>query len=204
MDIKQSECTVYEYIIGRASVQDAILDTKIGSLEMISSRIDLVGTEIEVLSLPNCKEMLKEVLTPPKKEYDYILINCSPSLGLITINTLTAANSAITPVQAEHFALEGISKLLNTIKITKSRLNPALEIKGFLLTMYNSRLCQTNRTYDEMKRHFRELVFNSVIQQNMKLSGAPNYGIPTILYDTDSTSARNHLALAKKIINRSK
>ena len=150
------------------------------------------------------EKILKEVLTPLKEEYDYILIDCSPSLGLITINALTAADSVIIPVQAEYFALEGISKLLNTIKIIKSKLNPALEIEGFLLTMYDSRLRQANQIYDEVKRHFQELVFNTVIQRNVKLSEAPSYGVPTILYDADSTGAKNHLALAKEIINRNK
>ena len=203
VDIKQSECTIYECIIDRANVQDAILDTEIDSLKVISSHINLVGAEIEMLN-PNREKILKEVLTPLKKEYDYILIDCSPSLGLITINALTAADSVIIPVQAEYFALEGISKLLNTIKIIKSKLNPALEIEGFLLTMYDSRLRQANQIYDEVKRHFQELVFNSVIQRNVKLSEAPSYGIPTILYDADSTGAKNHLALAKEIINRNK
>ena len=183
---------------------DAILDTEIDSLKVISSHINLVGAEIEMLNLPNREKILKEVLTPLKKEYDYILIDCSPSLGLITINALTAADSVIIPVQAEYFALEGISKLLNTIKIIKSKLNPALEIEGFLLTMYDSRLRQANQIYDEVKRHFQELVFNTVIQRNVKLSEAPSYGVPTILYDADSTGAKNHLALAKEIINRNK
>lgn len=204
VDIKQSECTIYECIIDRANVQEAILDTEIDSLKVISSHINLVGAEIEMLNLPNREKILKEVLTPLKKEYDYILIDCSPSLGLITINALTAADSVIIPVQAEYFALEGISKLLNTIKIIKSKLNPALEIEGFLLTMYDSRLRQANQIYDEVKRHFQELVFNTVIQRNVKLSEAPSYGIPTILYDADSTGAKNHLALAKEIINRNK
>ena len=191
VDIKQSECTIYECIIDRANVQDAILDTEIDSLKVISSHINLVGAEIEMLNLPNREKILKEVLTPLKKEYDYI-------------NALTAADSVIIPVQAEYFALEGISKLLNTIKIIKSKLNPALEIEGFLLTMYDSRLRQANQIYDEVKKHFQELVFNSVIQRNVKLSEAPSYGIPTILYDADSTGAKNHLALAKEIINRNK
>ena len=195
---------IYECIIDRANVQDAIHDTEIDSLKVISSHINLVGAEIEMLNLPNREKILKEVLTPLKKEYDYILIDCSPSLGLITINALTAADSVIIPVQAEYFALEGISKLLNTIKIIKSKLNPALEIEGFLLTMYDSRLRQANQIYDEVKRHFQELVFNTVIQRNVKLSEAPSYGVPTILYDADSTGAKNHLALAKEIINRNK
>ena len=197
VDIKQSECTIY-----RANVQDAIHDTEIDSLKVISSHINLVGAEIEMLNLKNREKILKEVLTPLKEEYDYILIDCSPSLGLITINALTAADSVIIPVQAEYFALEGISKLLNTIKIIKSKLNPALEIEGFLLTMYDSRLRQANQIYDEVKRHFQELVFKTVIQRNVKLSEAPSYGLPTILYDAESTGAKNHLALAKELISR--
>ena len=199
VDIKQSECTIYECIIDRANVQDAIHDTEIDSLKVISSHINLVGAEIEMLNLKNREKILKEVLTPLKEEYDYILIDCSPSLGLITINALTAADSVIIPVQAEYFALEGISKLLNTIK---SKLNPALEIEGFLLTMYDSRLRQANQIYDEVKRHFQELVFKTVIQRNVKLSEAPSYGLPTILYDAESTGAKNHLALAKELISR--
>lgn len=155
-----------------------------------------------MLNLKNREKILKEVLAPLKEEFDYILIDCSPSLGLITINALTAADSVIIPVQAEYFALEGISKLLNTIKIIKSKLNPALEIEGFLLTMYDSRLRQANQIYDEVKRHFQELVFNTVIQRNVKLSEAPSYGLPTILYDADSTGAKNHMALAKELISR--
>ena len=146
--------------------------------------------------------MLKKLLTPLKDEYDYIFIDCSPSLGLITINSLTAADSVIIPVQCEYFALEGISKLLNTIKIIKSKLNPALEIEGFLLTMYDSRLRLANQIYDEVKKHFQELVFKTVIQRNVKLSEAPSHGIPVILYDADSSGSKNHLALAQEIIKR--
>ena len=137
-----------------------------------------------------------------KDEYDYILIDCSPSLGLITVNSLTAADSVVIPVQCEYFALEGISKLLNTIKIIKSKLNPKLEIEGFLLTMYDSRLRLANQIYDEVKRHFQELVFKTVIQRNVKLSEAPSHGLPVILYDADSNGAKNYLALAKEIIKK--
>ena len=143
---------------------------------------------------------MKKALEPMKDEYDYILIDCSPSLGLITINALTAANSVIIPVQCEYFALEGISKLLNTIKIIKTKLNPSLEIEGFLLTMYDSRLRLANQIYDDVKRHFQELVFKTIIQRNVKLSEAPSHGIPAILYDAESTGAKNHLALANEII----
>ena len=136
------------------------------------------------------------------REYDFILIDCSPSLGLITVNSLTAADSVIIPVQCEYFALEGISKLLNTIKIIKSKLNTKLEIEGFLLTMYDSRLRLANQIYDEVKRHFQELVFKTVIQRNVKLSESQSHGLPVILYDTESNGAKNHLALAKEIINK--
>ena len=152
--------------------------------------------------IPSRGRIMKEILEPMKDEYDYILIDCSPSLGLITINSLTAADSVIIPVQCEYFALEGISKLLNTIKIIKSKLNPDLEIEGFLLTMFDSRLRLANQIYDEVKRHFQELVFKTVIQRNVKLSEAPSHGIPVILYDADSNGAKNHLALAKEIITR--
>ena len=180
VDIKQAKCTIYECIIDRADVREAIHDTEIDTLKIISSHINLVGAEIEMLNLKNRERILKEVLAPLKDDFDYILIDCSPSLGLITVNALTAADSVIIPVQAEYFALEGISKLLNTIKIIKSKLNPALE------------------------RHFQELVFNTVIQRNVKLSEAPSYGLPTILYDADSTGAKNHMALAKELIEREK
>lgn len=204
VDIKQAECTIYECIIDRANVREAIHDTEIDTLKVISSHINLVGAEIEMLNLKNRERILKEVLAPLKDEFDYILIDCSPSLGLITVNALTAADSVIIPVQAEYFALEGISKLLNTIKIIKSKLNPGLEIEGFLLTMYDSRLRQANQIYDEVKRHFQELVFKTVIQRNVKLSEAPSYGLPTILYDADSTGAKNHMALARELIEREK
>lgn len=202
IDIKQAECTIYECLVDGADVKQAIHDTEIDSLKVISSHINLVGSEIEMLNMPNREKIMKEVLEPLKGEFDYILIDCSPSLGLITVNSLTAADSVIIPVQAEYFALEGISKLLNTIKIIKSKLNPKLEIEGFLLTMYDSRLRQANQIYDEVKRHFQELVFQTVIQRNVKLSEAPSYGVPTILYDADSNGAKNYMALAKELISK--
>lgn len=202
VDIAEIDCSIYECIIEQADVREAIYTTDIEGLDIIPSHIDLVGAEIEMLNLPNREKVLSNLLTPLKEEYDYILIDCSPSLGLITVNALTAANSVIIPVQCEYFALEGISKLLNTIKIIKSKLNPSLEIEGFLLTMYDSRLRLANQIYDEVKRHFQELVFKTVIQRNVKLSEAPSHGIPAILYDAESTGAKNHLALAKEIIEK--
>ena len=168
----------------------------------ILTQSDLVGAEIEMLNIEHREQVIKNLLAPIRNDYDYILIDCSPSLGLITVNALTAANSVIIPVQCEYFALEGISKLLNTIKIIKSKLNPKLEIEGFLLTMYDSRLKLANQIYDEVKRHFQELVFKTVIQRNVKLSESPSHGLPVILYDADSTGSKNHLALAKEIINK--
>ena len=202
VDITEVECSLYECIINNTDVHEAIYTTDIDGLDIIPSHIDLVGAEIEMLNLNEREKVIKRLLEPVQKEYDYILIDCCPSLGLITVNALTAANSVIIPVQCEYFALEGISKLLNTIKIIKNKLNPLLEIEGFLLTMYDSRLRLANQIYDEVKRHFQELVFKTVIQRNVKLSESPSHGLPVILYDADSTGAKNHLALAKEIISK--
>ena len=202
VDIKEIDCSLYECIIDHADVRDAIYTTDINGLDIIPSHIDLVGAEIEMLNLKNRERVIKNMLDKIRDEYDYILIDCSPSLGLITVNALTAADSVIIPVQCEYFALEGITKLLNTIKIIKSKLNPSLEIEGFLLTMYDSRLRLANQIYDEVKRHFQELVFKTVIQRNVKLSESPSHGLPVILYDADSAGSKNHLALEKEIINK--
>ena len=203
VDIKEVDCSLYECIIDHTDVKEAIYTTDNDGLDIIPSHIDLVGAEVEMLKIKNNREkMMKELLAPMRDEYDYILIDCAPSLGLITVNCLTAADSVIIPVQCEYFALEGISKLLNTIKIIKSKLNPRLEIEGFLLTMYDSRLRLANQIYDEVKRHFQELVFKTVIQRNVKLSESPSHGLPVILYDAESAGAKNHLNLAKEIIDK--
>ena len=202
VDLKEVDCSLYECIINHTDVREAIFTTDIEGLDIIPSHIDLVGAEIEMLNLDNRERVIKNMLEPIRNDYDYILIDCSPSLGLITVNALTAADSVIIPVQCEYFALEGISKLLNTIKIIKSKLNTRLEIEGFLLTMYDSRLRLANQIYDEVKRHFQELVFKTVIQRNVKLSESPSHGLPVILYDADSTGSKNHLALAKEIISK--
>ena len=203
VDIKEVDCSLYECIIDHTDVKEAIYTTDIDGLDIIPSHIDLVGAEVEMLKIKNNREkMMKELLAPMRDEYDYILIDCAPSLGLITVNCLTAADSVIIPVQCEYFALEGISKLLNTIKIIKSKLNPRLEIEGFLLTMYDSRLRLANQIYDEVKRHLQELVFKTVIQRNVKLSESPSHGLPVILYDAESAGAKNHLNLAKEIIDK--
>ena len=202
VDIKDVECSIYECLINHVDPHEAIYTTDIDGLDIIASSIDLVGAEIEMLHTENREYVLKSLIAPLKEEYDYILIDCSPSLGLITVNSLTASDSVIIPVQCEYFALEGISKLLNTIKIIKNRLNPQLEIEGFLLTMYDSRLRLANQVYEEVKRHFQELVFTTVIQRNVKVSEAQSHGQPSILFDADSAGSRNHLALAKEIIEK--
>ena len=202
VDIKDIDCSLYECIIDHADIRDAIYTTDIDGLDIVPSHINLVGAEIEMLNLENREKVLNELLVPVRDDYDYVIIDCSPSLGLITVNALTAANSVLNPVQCEYFAIEGISKLLSTIKIIKTKLNPQLEIEGFLLTMFDSRLRLANQIYDEVKRHFQELVFKTIIQRNVKLSESPSHGLPVILYDADSTGAKNHLALAKEIINK--
>ena len=202
VDVNTLETSLYECLIGETDVREAIYTTDIEGLDIIPSHIDLVGAEIEMLNIDNREKVISKLLAPIRDMYDFILIDCSPSLGLITVNALTAADSVIIPVQCEYFALEGIGKLLNTIKIIKSKLNPKIEIEGFLLTMYDSRLRLANQIYDEVKRHFQELVFKTVIQRNVKLSESPSHGLPVILYDADSTGSKNHLALAKEIINK--
>jgi chromosome partitioning protein len=204
IDIRSVEVSIYECIVNGVDARSAISKTQVEGLDIIPSHIDLVGAEIEMLNLDQREKILKQLLLPLKELYDFILIDCSPSLGLITVNALTAADSVIIPVQCEYFALEGISKLLNTIKIIKSKLNPQLEIEGFLLTMYDSRLRLANQIYEEVKRHFRELVFTTVIQRNIKLSEAPSYGIPALLYDAESRGAVNHMQLARELIDKNK
>ena len=200
VNLAEVETSVYNCLIGGADIREAIYTTDVPNLDIVPSHVDLVGAEIEMLEMERREYVMERMLAGVKGEYDYILIDCSPSLGLVTVNALTAADSVIIPVQCEYFALEGISKLLNTIKIIKSKLNPRLEIEGFLLTMYDSRLRLANQIYDEVRRYFQELVFDTVIQRNVKLSEAPSYGKPAILYDADSRGAINHLELAKEII----
>lgn len=204
VNIKQVDCSLYECLSKKADIYDAIYTTDIDGLDIISSHINLVGAEIELLEAQNREQVIKKMIDPLRKEYDYILFDCSPSLGLITVNVLTAADSVIIPVQCEFFALEGISKLLNTIKIIKSQLNPRLEIEGFLMTMYDRRLRLSNQIYQEVKKHFQELVFKTVIQRNVRLSEAPSHGLPAILYDADSMGSKNYLDLADEIIKKNK
>lgn len=200
VDVKQAECTIYECLVNDVDIHEAVFTTDIESLDVIPSHIDLVGAEIEMLNMPSREKVMRKLIQPLKKEYDYIIIDCSPSLGLITVNCLTAADSVIVPMQSEYYSLEGISKLLSTIKIIKSKLNPELEIEGFLVTMYDSRLRSANQVYEELKNHFEELVFQTVIQRNVRLSEAPSHGIPVLLYDAESTGAKNYMLLAKEIL----
>ena len=204
VDIRNVELSIYECLVNGEDASGAITQTEVEGLDIIPSHIDLVGAEIEMLNLENRERILKQIMTPLKEKYEFIQIDCSPSLGLITVNALTAADSVIIPVQCEYFALEGISKLLNTIKIIKSKLNPALEIEGFLLTMYDSRLRLANQIYEEVKRPFRDLVFTTVIQRNVKLSEASSYGKPVLLYDADSKGSINHMQLAQEIVEKNK
>ena len=166
------------------------------------SHIDLVGAEIEMINYPNRESVLKKILEPLVDDYDFIVIDCSPSLGLITVNALTAADSVVVPVQTEFFALEGLGKLLNTVKIVQNRLNPDLKIEGILMTMYDGRLRLCNQVVSEVRRHFDELVFSSIIHRNTRLSEAPSFGKPVILYDADSKGSINYLNLAKEILQR--
>ncbi|MBP8781364.1 MAG: ParA family protein [Paludibacteraceae bacterium] len=200
IDIEKLEYSLYECLINNVPVSKAIQKTPIEGLHILPSHIDLVGAEIEMLKLDNREKFLRTMLETIKNEYDFILIDCSPSLGLITVNSLTAADSLIIPVQAEYYALEGISKLLNTVKIIKSRLNPSLDIEGFLVTMYDSRLRLANQVYAEVKKHFQDMVFETVIQRNIRLSESPSHGLPVVLYDADSKGAQNHMQLAAEII----
>ena len=202
IEIQHLDYTVYECLINGIDPTTAILPTSTNNLFLIPSHIDLVGAEIEMLNLDNRENILKRVLNPLREQFDYILIDCSPSLGLITINALTASDSIIIPVQCEFFALEGIAKLLNTIKIIKSNLNPTLRIEGFLLTMYDARLRLSAQVHDEVRRHFGDLVFNTVIARNVRLSEAPSHGMSVLEYDRNSKGAKNYTNLAKELIRR--
>lgn len=202
VEIQHLDCTIYECLINGIDPTTAILSTNTPNLYIIPSHIDLVGAEIEMLNIDNRENILKRVLAPLRNQFNYILIDCSPSLGLITINALTASDSIIIPVQCEFFALEGIAKLLNTIKIIKSNLNPTLRIEGFLLTMYDARLRLSAQVHDEVRRHFGDLVFNTVIARNVRLSEAPSHGKTVLEYDRNSKGAKNYTNLAKELIRR--
>ena len=202
VDVRDVKKSIYECLVEEIQPQEAIMQTDLENLSIIPSHIDLVGAEIEMLEIEHREKIMRRMLQPLKDQYDYILIDCLPSLGLITVNALTASDVVIIPVQCEYFALEGISKLLNTIKIIKTKLNPELAIEGFLLTMYDNRLRLANQVYNEVQKHFGDLVFKSVIQRNVKLSEAPSHGKPVLLYDKESKGTQNYLDLAKELIAR--
>ena len=198
-DPKNVKASVYECMINEARPADVILETETPNLYLMPSHLDLVGAEIELINHPNRERIMLQVINEIRDQYDYILIDCSPSLGLITVNALTAADSVIVPVQCEYFELEGLGKLLNTIKIVQSRLNPSLAIEGILLTMYDIRLRLSNQVVAEVKRHFGELVFETIIHRNTRLGEAPSFGKPVIMYDAESKGAINYLNLAREI-----
>lgn len=200
IDPKAMSSSIYECLVDDYPVKGAVVNSCVDGLDVLGSRIDLVGAELDLIHKNERERVLRRALAPVASLYDYILIDCSPSLGLITVNALTAAQSVIIPVQAEYFALEGISKLLNTIRIIKGALNPGLAIEGFLLTMYDARLRLANQIYEELKSHFASMVFNTVIPRNIKLSEAPSHGLPVIIYDPGSRGASSHLQLAREII----
>ena len=201
-DLHNIQTSLYDCMVNSTPGKDVILKSEIPNLDIIPSHIDLVGAEIEMINYPNREGVLKNILEPIKDQYDFVIIDCSPSLGLITVNALTAADSVMVPVQAEFFALEGLGKLLNTIKIVQSRLNPDLVIEGILMTMYDGRLRLCNQVVNEVRKHFDEMVFDTIIHRNARISEAPSVGKPVILYDGQSKGAVNYLNLAKEILQK--
>jgi chromosome partitioning protein len=194
--------SLYDCMVNEARAKDVILKTEIPNLDLIPSHIDLVGAEIEMINYPNREMVLKTILNAIRDDYDFIIIDCSPSLGLITVNALTAADSVVVPVQCEFFALEGLGKLLNTIKIVQGRLNTSLVIEGILMTMYDGRLRLSNQVVSEVRRHFEDMVFSTIIHRNARLAEAPSAGKPVILYDAQSKGSMNYLNLAKEILQK--
>ena len=197
---KNTKLGLYECLVQDIRPSDVIVSTETPFLDLMPSNIDLVGAEIELLEMPNRERMMDGVLKSIKNQYDFIIIDCSPSLGLITTNALVAADSVLIPVQCEYFALEGLGKLLNTIKIIQNHLNKQLEIEGILLTMYDSRLRLCNQVVEDVKTHFQDIVFDSIIQRNTKLGEAPSFGMPVIYHDADSKGSINYLNLAKEVL----
>lgn len=194
--------SLYDCMVNQLPARETILETEIPNLFLLPSHIDLVGAEIELINYPNRESVLKSILAQVKEEYDFIVIDCSPSLGLITVNALVASDSVVVPVQAEFFALEGLGKLINTIKIVQSRLNTELQIEGILMTMYDSRLRLCNQVVSEVRKHFEEIVFDTIIHRTSRLSEAPSVGKPVILYDAESKGSVNYLNLAKEILQK--
>jgi len=203
-DPKNITTSIYECIIDDVDPNNLILKSSTPNLDLLPSHIDLVGAEIEIVNMPEREKIMRKAIDKLRDKYDYIIIDCSPSLGLITINSLTAANSVLIPVQCEYFALEGLGKLLNTIKIVQSRLNMGLEIEGILLTMYDRRLRLSNQVVEEVKKHFQHMVFKTIIPRNIRLGEAPSFGETVIMHDANSKGAVSYLNLAREIIQRNK
>ena len=201
-DPKNIKTSIYECIIEEVEPRNIILQTSTPNLDLLPAHIDLVGAEIELINLPNREKMMRKVISRIKDYYDFVIIDCSPSLGLIVVNSLAAADSVIIPVQCEYFALEGLGKLLNTIKIVQSHINPELDIEGILLTMYDMRLRLSNQVVEEVKTHFQTMVFDTIIQRNTKLGEAPSFGETIIMYDAESKGAVNYLNLAREILQK--
>ncbi|WP_276374751.1 AAA family ATPase [Chryseolinea sp. H1M3-3] len=197
---KEIEQGIYECMVDDVSPTDAIVNTELKYLNVLPSHIDLVGAEVEMVSIDRREEKMREALNKIRNDYDFIIIDCSPSLGLITINALTAADAVIIPVQCEYFALEGLGKLLNTIKIIQTRLNPKLEIEGILLTLYDSRTSLGNQVVEEVRTHFAKMTFKTIIPRNVKLSEAPSFGLPVIVHDAESKGAISYLNLAHEVL----
>ncbi len=203
-DVREVKNTIYECMVSGVDPNASLLKCEIDNLYLLPSHIDLVGAEIEMLSLPDREKIMRGMIDKLRGQFDYILIDCCPSLGLITVNALTAADSVIIPVQCEYFAMEGLGKLLNTIKIIQKRLHPTLAVEGFLLTMYDSRNNLSNQVLDEVKHHFGDMVFESIIHRNVRLSEAPSHGKAVIMYDAASKGAQNYLSLAKELVEKTK
>jgi chromosome partitioning protein len=201
-ELRSIEKSIYDALTDDVEPKDIILKTGTDGLDIVPSHIDLVGAEIELLNVESREYRLKNFISKVRDMYDYIIIDCSPSLGLLTVNALTAADAVIIPVQCEYFALEGLGKLLNTVKMIQARLNPELQIEGFLLTMYDSRLRLSNQVVDQVRQHFQDMVFKTLILRNIRLSEAPSYGKPVIEYDAASNGAVNYLNLAKEILEK--
>ncbi len=202
LDPKNITSGIYDCMINDISTRKNIMTTETPNLSIIPSHLDLVGAEIELINHPNRERIMLKVLEDVRKDFDFILIDCSPSLGLITVNALTAADSVLIPVQCEYFALEGLGKLLNTINIVQGRLNESLIIEGILLTMYDTRLRLSNQVVAEVQRHFGELVFETIIHRNTKLGEAPGFGVPIVMYDADATGAINYMNLGRELLQK--
>ncbi|HPR57026.1 MAG TPA: AAA family ATPase [Bacteroidales bacterium] len=201
-DPRNIQNSIYECIIDDLHPEKTILHTSTPNLDIIPAHIDLVGAEIEMINMPNREKMMKKAIDKIRNNYDFIMIDCSPSLGLITVNALAAADSVIIPVQCEYFALEGLGKLLNTIKIVQSRMNQQLDIEGILLTMYDTRLRLAKQVVEEVRTHFQQMVFNTIIHRNIKLGEAPSFGETIIMHDAESSGAINYLNLAREILQK--